>query len=144
SEADQTTLARAYRSGAINTANNLDQVAIIDLRGPDPGAFHDAYRSWAIRARLEREHGGYGNQAIWFGQVPLIGDPRYATDALLAMDRWLGAVEKDDSDKPPTEKIVADRPADIQDRCSQIDGVEPVEVPGVGRVCELEQVQTRF
>jgi hypothetical protein len=143
-EADQTTLGRAYRSGAINTANHLDQVAIIDLRGPDPGAFHDAYRSWAIRARLEREHGGYGNQAIWFGQVPLIGDPRYATDALLAMDRWLGAVEQDGSDRPLAEKIVADRPADIQDRCSQIDGVEQVEVPGVGRVCELEPAQTRF
>ena len=46
-------------AAAINSGNNLDQVAIIDLRGPDPGAFHDAYRSWAIRARLEREHGTF-------------------------------------------------------------------------------------
>ena len=74
--------ARLPQSGAINSANNLDQVAIIDLRGPDPGAFHDAYRSWAIRARLEREHGHFDNQVIWMGQVPLIGDPRYATEAL--------------------------------------------------------------
>ena len=37
----------------------MNGVAIIDLRGPDPGAFHDAYRSWAIRARLEREHGHF-------------------------------------------------------------------------------------
>jgi hypothetical protein len=138
-EADATTLQRAYRSGAINTANNLDQVAIIDLRGPDPGAFHDAYRSWAIRARLEREHGNFDNQVIWFGQVPLIGDPRYATEALLAMDRWLAAVEKDDSGAPLADRIAADRPADIQDRCSQIDGVEQV-----GGVCENELAQTRF
>ena len=41
-----------YRTGAINTANNLDKVAIIDLRGPDPGAFHDVYRTYAMRARL--------------------------------------------------------------------------------------------
>ncbi len=43
----------AHRSGAYNTASNLDQVAIIDLRGPDPGAFHDVYRTYAIRARFD-------------------------------------------------------------------------------------------
>ena len=75
--ADQPALRNVYRSGGVNTANNLDQVAIIDLRGPDPGAFHDAYRTWAIRARLEREHGTFANHVIWFGQVPLIGDPNY-------------------------------------------------------------------
>ena len=76
------------------TTNNMDRVAIIDLRGPDPGAFHDAYRSWAIRARLEREHGTYANQVIWFGHVPLIGDPNYTTQGLVAMDRWLAAVDE--------------------------------------------------
>ena len=99
-EADALTLRRAYRSGAINTANNLDQVAIIDLRGPDPGAFHDAYRSWATRARIEREHGHFDNHVIWVGQVPLIGDPRWSTEAMLTMDRWLAAVEADDGDAP--------------------------------------------
>jgi hypothetical protein len=142
--ATQPALDRAYKSGAINEGNNLDQVAIIDLRGPDPGAFHDAYRSWAIRARLEREQGHFKNHVIWFGHVPLMGDPNYESEAILAMDRWLAGVEADTSDKSRAEKIVADRPEDIQDRCSQVDGVEQVEVPGVGRVCELEQVQTRF
>jgi hypothetical protein len=138
-EADATTLRRAYRSGAINTANNLDQVAIIDLRGPDPGAFHDAYRSWAIRARLEREHGHFDNQVIWFGQVPLIGDPRWTTEAMLTMDRWLEAVEADETDRPLPAKIVANRPPDLRDRCSQIPGLEQV-----GAVCEHEQLQTRY
>ena len=41
-EAVQPALANAYRSGMINSTNNLDQVAIIDCRGPDTGAFHDA------------------------------------------------------------------------------------------------------
>jgi len=143
-EADRPTLAHAYRSGAINKANNLDEVAIIDLRGPDPGAFHDAYRSWAIRARLEREQGHFRNHVIWVGQAPLIGDPRWTTEGLLAMDRWLAAVEKDRSGRPLAEKIVANRPADIQDRCSQVPGIEAVEVPGVGVVCENDQVQTRY
>ena len=142
--ATEPALTRAYRSGAINQANNLDQVAIIDLRGPDPGAFHDAYRTWAIRARLEREQGHFRNHAIWFGHVPLIGDPRYESEAILAMDRWLTAVEADESDRPLADKVVDNRPEDIQDRCSQIPGVEQVELPGIGRVCENDQVQTRY
>jgi hypothetical protein len=142
--ATQPALANAYRAGAINTTNNLDQVAIIDLRGPDPGAFHDAYRSWTIRARLEREHGTFANHVIWFGAAPLIGDPRWTTEGLVAMDRWLAAVEADDSNAPLAEKVIANRPADVQDRCSQIPGVELIALPGLGPICELEQVQTRY
>jgi hypothetical protein len=142
--ADQPALANAYRSGGVNTTNYLDRVAIIDLRGPDPGAFHDAYRSWAIRSRLEREHGTFANHVIWFGAAPLIGDPNYTTEGLLAMDRWLAAVEADASGASLAAKVIANRPADIQDRCSQIPGVEQVALPGVGAVCELDQVQTRY
>ena len=40
----------------------------------------------------------HANQVIWFGAVPLIGDPNYATEGLLAMDRWLAAVEADKRD----------------------------------------------
>jgi hypothetical protein len=143
-KADQPALANAYKSGGINSANNLDKVAIIDLRGPDPGAFHDAYRSWAIRARLEREHGTFANQAIWFGAVPLIGDPNYATDAMVAMDRWLAAVEADDGSGSLAAKIIRDRPSDIQDRCTQVDALESVQIPGIGQVCNLKDVQTRY
>jgi hypothetical protein len=142
--ADQPALAHAYRSGAINSANNMDRVAIIDYRGPDHGAFHDAYRSWAIRARLEREHGHARNHVIWMGAVPLMGDPRYGTEALVKMDEWLAAVEKDRSGRSLPAKIVAGRPDDLQDRCSQVAGVEAVNVPGLGRVCELEHVQSRY
>ena len=56
-DADRPALERVYRSGAIDQADNLDKVAIIDLRGPDPGAFHDVYRTYVMRARLDREHG---------------------------------------------------------------------------------------
>ena len=143
--ATQPALDRAYKSGAINQGNNLDQVAIIDLRGPDPGAFHDAYRSWAIRARLEREQGHFKNHVIWFGHVALMGDPNYASDGIVAMDRWLAAVEADTSDKSLAEKIVANRPEDIQDKCSQVAGVEQVvRARASARVCENEQVQTRY
>jgi hypothetical protein len=117
-EADRPALANTYRSGGINETNNLDQVAIIDLRGTDPGAFHDVYRAYAIRARLEREHGSYANQVIWEGPVPLIGQTDYTVLGLRAMDRWLSAVEKDARDVPVSRKIVDDKPADIHDQCT--------------------------
>lgn len=122
--ADRPALTRAYASGAINTASNLDQVAIIDGRGPDPGAAHDSYRAFAIRARLDREHGGHANHVIWEGPAPIIGDAKYAVNALIAMDRWLAAVEADGSDKPIARKIVDDKPADIGDSCWDGDGVK--------------------
>jgi hypothetical protein len=144
-EAVRPALANAYRSGAINETNNQDDLAIIDLRGPDPGAFHDAYRTWTIRARLEREQGRFPrNHVIWFGETPLMGDPNWTTDGLVAMDKWLDAVDKDTSSRPLAAKVAADRPKDLNDRCSNIDGVEQVNVPGVGKVCELDSVQTKF
>jgi hypothetical protein len=143
--ANQPALRNAYRSGAINETNNLAGVPIIDLRGPDPGAFHDAYRSFTMRARLERHQGHFPkNHVIWFGHVPLVGDASYASDAFLAVDRWLARVEKDKRHISRQRKVAEDRPADIQDRCSQIPGVEAVDLPGIGQVCKQEQVQTRY
>jgi hypothetical protein len=110
-------LGNAYRSGMINVGNNLDEVAIIDCRGPDPGAFHDAYRAYAVRARLDREHGTHGNQLIWEGPVALFGDVQCAKNSFIAMDQWLRAVELDTSDKPLAQKILDDKPADLTDRC---------------------------
>lgn len=110
-------LSNAYRSGMINSANNLDQVAIIDCRGPDPGLFHDAYRAYAVRARLDREHGHHDNQLIWEGPVPLLGDAECGRLSFLAMDRWLAAVEADSSDTSLAERIVSAKPSDLSDAC---------------------------
>jgi hypothetical protein len=143
--ADQPALRNVYRNGAINETNNLKGVPIIDLRGPDPGAFHDAYRSWTMRARLQREEGHFPkNHVIWFGHVPLVGDGNYATEGLYAIDRWLARVEADKRPVSRQRKVAEDRPADVHDRCSQIPGVDQVSVPGVGKVCENQGVQTRF
>ena len=110
-------LGRAYRSGMINSANNLDTVPIIDCRGPDPGLFHDAFRAFAVRDRLDREHGGHGNQLIWTGLAPILGDLQCQDIALVAMDQWLEAIEADASDKSLAEKVVDDKPAGLTDRC---------------------------
>lgn len=115
--ATEPALANAYRSGLINEGNNMNDVAIIDCRGPDPGLFHDAYRAFSMRARLDRAHGNHDNQLIWEGAIPIIGDVQCGLNSLQAMDRWLGAVEKDNSDKPLPQKIVSNKPSDLTDRC---------------------------
>jgi hypothetical protein len=123
--ADQPALANAYRDGIINEANNMNQVAIIDLRGPnDPGLAHDTYRSFAVRARLKRDFGTSANQVIWEGPVSLIGDPEYDNQALMAMDHWLAAVTADSGKRALPQKIIADKPITITDQCSNGTGVK--------------------
>jgi hypothetical protein len=60
------------------------------------------------------------------------------------MDRWLDAVSKDHSAKTLEQKVADDRPADVHDQCSDISGIEQVDAPGVGPVCQLDAVQTKF
>lgn len=121
---DPTAIERVYRSGAINQGDNLDRVAIIDLRGPDPGAFHDVYRTYTMRERLLREHGTAANQVLWRGLVPLFGDANYVDQSILAADRWLAAVEADKRKVPLAQKIIEDKPADVVDRCTNGGGVD--------------------
>lgn len=144
-------LENAYRTGLINEGNNLDRTAIIDCRGPDPGLFHDSYRAFAMRARLDREHGNHDNQLIWEGPVPIMGDNYCAVNSFLAMDQWLSAVEKDTSDAPLAQKIVANKPSDLGDRCydgvgqkllNQICGEVIVPVYGTPRMVAGDAIST--
>ena len=116
--ADPEAIRLAMQSGAVNVGNNMDEVAIIDLRGPDPGAFHDVYRTYAMRERLIREHGHADNQLLWRGSVALFGDTTFENDAIIAMDEWLAAVEADTRDVPLAQKIVEDRPEGVDHRCT--------------------------
>src|SRR4051794_11328168 len=122
-------LDRAYRTGAVDTASNLDQVAIIDLRGPDPGAFHDVYRTYAMRNRLLRNFGTAANQVLWRGPVALLGDSTYADQSVLAADKWASRFMNDHRDLPLAQKIREDKPADLADRCTDGNGKDvPFEV----------------
>ena len=118
SVADRIAVRRAYTTGAVDSANNLDKVAIIDLRGPDPGAFHDVYRTYALRARLMRNFGTAANQVLWRGQAPLIGDPSYADDAVLAADTWVARYKADKRKVSLARKIREDKPGSVTERCT--------------------------
>jgi hypothetical protein len=138
---DDGAVANAYRSGLVDETDHLDQVAIIDHAGPDPGAAHDYAHTWWIRDRLDKAHGQHGNQVLWFGPAPLIGDPTWPTAALKAMDRWLTAVTTDRSGAPLAKRILADRPADVHDRCEYVVGVTAAPTDGV---CLPQETQTHY
>jgi hypothetical protein len=120
--ADSIGLVRAYRSGAVDEANNLNRVAIIDLRGPDPGFFHDVYRTYAMRARLMRDFGTAANQVLWRGQAPILGDSSYTDQSIFAMDAWLARVAADRRRVPLARKIIHDKPPSLTDRCTDGNG----------------------
>jgi Tannase-like family of unknown function (DUF6351) len=129
--ADTTGLVNAYRSGAVDEATNLNQVAIIDLRGPDEGSFHDVYRTYALRDRLLRNFGTAANQVLWRGLVPLLGDANYADQAVFALDKWLARVNADSRPLTLPQKIIQDKPGTVTDRCTDGAGTD---VPAV--VCD--------
>jgi hypothetical protein len=103
----------------------MDEVAIIDLGGPEPGAFHDVYRKHSMRDRLIREHGTAANQVLWEGQTPLLGDASFVDDGIRAMDQWLAAVAADGRPISLSQKIIdAKGPAGVAERCVAADGTE--------------------
>jgi len=116
--ADTPALTNAYRSGSINDGSHMTSVPIINAMGPDPGIAHDTVHTWWMRWRLDRDHGNHDNHVIWGGPAPLIGDPNYTVQSLVAMDRWLSEVELDTSVTPLAQKIRYHKPGDIHDQCS--------------------------
>lgn len=124
-QADPLAQERVYRSGGVNTGAHMDEVAIIDLGGPEPGAFHDVYRKYSMRDRLIREHGTADNQVLWEGQTPLLGDVSFVTDGIRAMDDWLAAVEADSGNLPLAQKILAAKSkAGVAERCVGANGAD--------------------
>lgn len=119
---DPAAIAAAYRSGNVDSATYLNRTPILSATGPDPGIAHDVVHSYWVRYRLDREHGGHGNHVMWQGPVYGTAYPGYYNDALVAMDRWLAAVEKDRSSRTLAQKVAADRPSDLRDQCKDLDG----------------------
>src|SRR3954451_25293321 len=109
--ADPASVDAAYRSGAVNEATHLDDVAIIDQPSGNVD-IHEQYRAFIVRRRLDQAHGDHDNDVIWYGNGASFPDP------LLSMDKWLSAIEKDRSGAPLTEKIARDRPSDVHDICN--------------------------
>jgi hypothetical protein len=143
-QGDPASITNVYRTGLVNEANHLDQVAIINHGGPDPGAAHDYSHAWWTEERLLADQGHTDNRVMWFGTTPLIGDPGWANDALLEMDRWLSGVEKDKRSVPLSQKVVEDKPADLTDRCEVAPEGDLEGIPGAEDVCHTREFQTHY
>jgi hypothetical protein len=116
--ADEGALATAYRTARVADARQLANVPILDLRGQDNEEIHQSFYSYTMRARLDAANGTHANQVIWTGAIPLAGDSTFGERAFDAMDRWLEAIEADDSDRPLARKVIENKPPDVVDGCS--------------------------
>jgi hypothetical protein len=123
-EGSDLAIQRAYADGGVDTASNLNNVAIIDLRGPDEGSFHDVYRTYAMRDRLLQNFGTAANQILWQGTVPLLGDTTFADASVYAEDGWLAKVNADHRKIPLSQKIIQDKPDTVADRCTNGSGTD--------------------
>ena len=106
-EASLTGLRNAYRSGAVNEATFLNNVAIIDTP-IDVQDIHEPYRSFAIRARLDAAHGSHASQVIWYTTTK-------TPNAFAVMNDWLTRVSDDHRPMSYAKKLVLDRPPAAHD-----------------------------
>ena len=123
-------LAQIYQSGLIDNGKNLAKVAIIDLRPEWGSDIHMTWRSAQKRARLDAANGGHANHVIrGFQRSPtgIVGDA-LMVQAFGMMDRWLTAVETDQSAASLESKIVTNRPADVRDGCYASPGVTTADL----------------
>ena len=114
-----TMAATMYRAGRTTDPRQLAQVPILDVRQvifrDDPEGMsdmHQPYNSRVLRARLDAVNGHHGNLILWNIPPGNVDIP-----AVLAVDRWLAAVEADPSARPRAEKIVRNKPRDLVDTC---------------------------
>jgi hypothetical protein len=155
--ADVEAVRRAYERGLVMTGGDgLSRIPIIDWRiyTDDQGDNHDRFRSLVARARLIAANGHADNQAMLV-DAPALGFymafyvPADFTDAVtqrsrslvMQMDGWLNNIAADG--RPGANKVVRNRPADLQDGCWQVDGkrmFEPVLDGRSGRCGQMYPV----
>ena len=130
--ADAVTLARAYRAGLVNEANNLDLVPIIDKRGTNTVEIHHHVRTWEVRERLDRANGHHENHVVWWGPVTTNGDSTFSSAAFDLLSQWITAIKADATEDPLDVKVVRNKPAGAVDRCTDGRGG-----PADPRACEV-------
>jgi hypothetical protein len=122
-----------YIAGLVSDGRQLAKVPIIDLRGNEAAAgdIHANWRPFAVRDRLDRDHGGHANQLIWeFNSSSGSSAPGAALtrEAFLTMDEWLAAIEADTSSDPIEVKVVNNKPAGTVDFCLTTTGATDAQL----------------
>src|SRR5438093_1755989 len=123
--ADLSAARAAYQTGRLTSGRGgLASVPIIDFRDYNDalpgGDIHVRYHSFSMRKRLDKANGRHDNQLM------VVNDNRfglYSTanpllrEAILKMDRWITAVKADTRDIREIDKVVENKPADVQEGC---------------------------
>jgi hypothetical protein len=120
----------AYRTGRmLNGGGGLASMPILDYdqlyTDLQPGGdIHLKFHHFSTRERLRQANGHIDNHVMWSGggnsadDAAYPGRVAYIQDrALEAMDRWLARITADTSSAPRVEKVVRNKPADLQDGC---------------------------
>ncbi|MFL5310903.1 MAG: DUF6351 family protein [Myxococcales bacterium] len=124
--ADEEALRIAYTTGIVS-AGQLGETPIIDVRGFDEvtnnlGAgplfgIHQIWRSYALRARLDRANGNHENHVFWRFPTTLLAPAAFTLQSFLTMDKWLANIEADTSDAPRERKVIRNKPKEAFDFC---------------------------
>jgi hypothetical protein len=127
--ADLVAARAAYRTGRLtNAGGGLASIPIIDYRAYNDdfpiGDIHVRYHSFSMRDRLTKANGRADNQ------VMVVEDNRFGLydnaspllqRMVLTMDRWITAIKADARAIPQIDKVVQNRPADLQEGCNTRD-----------------------
>jgi hypothetical protein len=110
-----------HRTGQVTYGKQLGKVPEIAIRGTNNNDYHYPFRTMVNRNRLIAANGTADNHVFWITAPSSIS-------TLQAMDRWLAAIEADDSDDTIEAKVIRDKPADIVIAC-WIGGVQVTDLP---------------
>ena len=124
--ADLVAARAAYRTGRLtNGGGGLAEMPIIDYRGYNDdvpqGDIHVRYHSFSLRERLEKANGHAKNH------VMVVEDNRFGLYSnaspllqrmILTMDRWITAINADKGKGRRIDKVLRNRPADLQEGCN--------------------------
>jgi hypothetical protein len=116
---DNATVTTMYRASRTTDPRQLAKVAILDIRNNSDGAdIHQPYMSFVVRQRLQNANRTHANHVMWEHRDE---SEEVFRAAVLAVDRWLSAVEQDGGNRSRAEKLLRNKPRDLVDTC-WIDG----------------------
>jgi hypothetical protein len=142
-EADPKALAASYADDLVNSGGQgLATTAVIDQRiDLDLAGFgndiHTTEWSYVMRARMSAA-GTVANQVIVENGLSTVAAA--SVYELAAMDRWLTAIDADQTHRSLSAKVAADRPGDVTDGCFRDDGTlvhERLSYGGAGTCAAL-------
>ena len=152
--ADMAALKASYQTGRMDLGSGLASVPIVDVRSyldnAVPSDVHTKYTTSMTRARLIAANGNADNQIVW--TTASKGSLREDTGtqdsplrkamrmALVSMDQWLDAIDRDGSALSARQKVLKNKPVGLTDACftAEMERLNARDTyDGVGRCNEM-------